>query len=563
MRMQSWWSVAVVGCLMGCGGAQEGDAPESPVEAGAAQVAPLPETVAADPSGEAAGGDAAPAPAAACAPGVAREVKPLFPSDRVPGSPLSLEPIPLNRTDVAGTLYFTLDDGSGDALWRSDGTDAGTLRLTPAPGTGASIHHLMAAGARLYFEVYSPDSGSQVWRSDGTVAGTQPARELPACADHLAVSGFRALGTGVSFFNAPCATGGVELWRTDGTGAGTVRLKDFGSAATLVGEEHTATGRLFFLQDGTGLQLWRTDGTEGGTVRTHVFGAQARLARMFKVGDAAVFVVQDPETGTRLWSTDGSADGTRRLKQLDASATVALSEAHVVDATAVFALVNDGPGATEVWKTDGTQAGTAKLGAFAKEGKLLGIAGTSAVMLSRTENGKHLVLRGLALSGGGRTFMATLDNPYAHLEGGVLDEEVARAGGKILLKQAIYVHGPAPVEVSLWVTDGTTDGTRKLSAKLSTQDEYGSPLYATGTGTVFFTSWTPDVGYGPWVTDGTLEGTRAVPNGSPGKPARAVGFQRVGDRVFFAGFPGAPGYSLWSAPVDPFCSATPTPDPAS
>nr|WP_242544149.1 hypothetical protein [Corallococcus sp. NCSPR001] len=545
---------------MGCGGAQEGDAPESPVEAGAAQVAPVSETVAAEPSSEAAepgeaGGDAAPAPAVACAPGVAREVKPLFPSNRVPGTPLSSEPIPLNLTDVAGTLYFTLWDGSGDALWRSDGTGAGTVELVPANAVG-TIRNLMAAGTRLYFEVASSSSDSEVWRSDGTVEGTQRASELPACADHLAVSGFRELGAGVSFFNAPCATGGVELWRTDGTSAGTVRLKDFGSAAALVGDELTATGRVFFLQDGAGLQLWRTDGTVDGTARAHAFGAQARLARLFKVGDAVVFVVQDPETGTRLWRTDGTAAGTRRLKQLDVSATVALSEAHVVDATAVFALVNDGPGATEVWRTDGTQDGTAKLGAFAKGGKLLGIAGTSAVMLSHTEDAKHLVLRGLALSGG-KTFVATLDNPYAHLETAVLDEEVVRAGGRILLKQAIYAWGPAPVEVSLWVTDGTTDGTRKLSAKLSTQDEYGSPLYATGTGTVFFTNWTQDVGYGPWVTDGTLEGTRAVPSGSPGKPARAVGFQRVGDRVFFAGFPGAPGYSLWSAPVDPFCATTP------
>ncbi|MFB1480504.1 hypothetical protein [Corallococcus sp. RDP092CA] len=501
-----------------------------------------------------------PVRASACVPGVAQEVKQLFPPGRVPETPLSLEPLPLQLTDVAGSLYFTLDDGSVNALWRSDGTGAGTLKLMdwPSPANAkVELHSLRAAGSRLYFAVSSHD-GTEVWRSDGTAQSTQPARELPACADHLAVSGFRLLGTGVSFFNSPCATGGVELWRTDGTQGGTVRLKDFGAAATLVGEEGTAAGRLFFLQDGAGLQLWSTDGTAGGTVWAHAFGAQAHLARMFKVGDAVVFVVQDPETGTRLWRTDGTSAGTRRLKQLDASATVALSEAHAVDATAVFALVNDGPGGTtELWRTDGTREGTAKLGAFAREVNLLGIAGTSAVVLSKTRNERHLELRGLALSGAGRTFVATLDNPFAHLESGVMNQGVVRTGGRLFIKQGIYTGGPAPAEVSLWVTDGTTDGTRKLSAKLSTQDEYGSPLYAPGTGNLFFTGWTEGVGFVPWVTDGTLEGTRAVPNGSPVNPSRALSFQRVGDRVFFAGFPGAPGYSLWSVPVDPFCSATP------
>ena len=34
-------------------------------------------------------------------------------------------------TDVGGTLFFIADDGTGDKLWKSDGTAAGTVVVSP------------------------------------------------------------------------------------------------------------------------------------------------------------------------------------------------------------------------------------------------------------------------------------------------------------------------------------------------------------------------------------------------------------------------------------------------
>jgi len=39
-----------------------------------------------------------------------------------------------------GTVFFTADDGSGQELWKSDGTEAGTVRIKDInPGVGESF----------------------------------------------------------------------------------------------------------------------------------------------------------------------------------------------------------------------------------------------------------------------------------------------------------------------------------------------------------------------------------------------------------------------------------------
>jgi ELWxxDGT repeat protein len=90
---------------------------------------------------------------------------------------------------VNGTLFFVADDGTnGRELWKSDGTDAGTVMvrdiLTPlsaagtrnalslTQGIGSNPLELQNVGGTLYFYANDGAHGIEPWRSDGTSAGT-------------------------------------------------------------------------------------------------------------------------------------------------------------------------------------------------------------------------------------------------------------------------------------------------------------------------------------------------------------------------------------------------------
>src|SRR5262249_26350665 len=79
------------------------------------------------------------------------------------GFPLGSYPSYL--TDVGGTLFFAANDSTGRELWKSDGTEAGTVLV--APGSGASLpSHLTAAGGTLFFSAFDPVHGTELWQSD-------------------------------------------------------------------------------------------------------------------------------------------------------------------------------------------------------------------------------------------------------------------------------------------------------------------------------------------------------------------------------------------------------------
>src|SRR5256885_1829742 len=77
-------------------------------------------------------------------------------------------------TAVGGRVFFSAPDygGGNQELWVSDGTEAGTHRVTQiAPGdAGSSPFSLVNFNGALYFSAESPDAGRELWTSDGTEA---------------------------------------------------------------------------------------------------------------------------------------------------------------------------------------------------------------------------------------------------------------------------------------------------------------------------------------------------------------------------------------------------------
>ncbi len=93
------------------------------------------------------------------------------------------EPAPRRFAEAGGVLvYFAYaySAGTGIVVWRTDGTEAGTFRLT---GTSASIGEspveMEAVGSTVFF-TFNGDRGTELWATDGTLAGTRsPASSRP------------------------------------------------------------------------------------------------------------------------------------------------------------------------------------------------------------------------------------------------------------------------------------------------------------------------------------------------------------------------------------------------
>jgi len=80
---------------------------------------------------------------------------------------------------LGSTLLFAANDGiSGEELWRSDGTAVGTFLLSDinisSPGSSSYPDQLTFAGPSLVFFVANDGThGRELWRTDGTAAGTR------------------------------------------------------------------------------------------------------------------------------------------------------------------------------------------------------------------------------------------------------------------------------------------------------------------------------------------------------------------------------------------------------
>jgi len=127
----------------------------------------------------------------------------------------ALPSLPYVRHAAHSTLFFsTADAESGAALWRSDGTNDGTVRVAPLSHDAANW--LSSSDGRVFFSAADGLRGNELWSSDGTAAGTALVQDInPGHYGSRPLSSFPTSLTRSGrfiFFSADDGSSGRELW---------------------------------------------------------------------------------------------------------------------------------------------------------------------------------------------------------------------------------------------------------------------------------------------------------------------------------------------------------------
>jgi len=442
---------------------------------------------------------------------------------RSPGNSYSGNPTLVGQ--VGGVLFFTIYQTTGETLWATDGTPAGTVPLsTGAPGV--DFGHAVAAGGRLFFQAESPPT-SAAWVSDGTPAGTQP------LADIAFYSGLMPLGSKVFFVRGSFDTG-WELWKSDGTLTGTIFVKTFPARSNMPRAMAAAGNRLFLDVEP---DLWVSDGTPAGTLLVRQFSGQSGF-KSFAFGDRLAFFADDGVHGLQPWMSDGTVAGTYLVAEIDPGPAIRsglglLGSRWLFDA-------RDSRG-WFLWASDGTPGNLSRIAPLDVQTSsfpipMTDLGGTLLFSATDTVSGRELWRTNGRAAG---TFQVKdivpgFSNSYPY--------PLAQVGNQFFFG-ALDGSTPYPYE-SLWATDGTAAGTRRVPAafpleiRSSQVAKIGKWLYLSGL--------SPQKN-GLFKTDGTDAGTVLL-HGFDAGSEEPQQLTTIGGRLFFLVLnSGASETSLWTS----------------
>ncbi|WP_396170633.1 ELWxxDGT repeat protein [Flavobacterium sp.] len=282
---------------------------------------------------------------------------------------------PANLFDFSGTLLFRANDGvNGVELWKSDGTDAGTVLVkninagTTVSGTSNPANFTSFSGQVLFTASNGTDvNATELWKTDGTNAGTVLVKDINATAANASGNpqNFTIINPTTMLFSASDGIGGNELWKTDGSTAGTVNVIDYPGTTNSITwiENLNGTGILGQIVSNTGREIYKSDGTgaNSGLVLDITTGTTGGVGTtFFKSGNVIYFGGNSGTTGTELWKTDGTTAGTVLVKDINAGTTASSPGRFAAIGSTVYFRATGANGA-ELWKTDGTEIGTVEV----------------------------------------------------------------------------------------------------------------------------------------------------------------------------------------------------------
>lgn len=456
--------------------------------------------------------------------------------------------LPDSLVDVNGTLYFAgFDNTHGFELWKSNGLPSNThLIKDVSPGSTYTVFSYMDSVEDAI--VFAKVNARELWKSDGTEIGTLRIKSLPFDPGNITNNNQFVIFTGrryelwrsdlseentylVKDVCPTCNSGWIEYltnyngnilfqgsrkgdrepWISDGTTNGTHQLANIWPA-TLSSQPRMFTGfngKLFFVANSNELyrernyrqsELWCSDGSEEGTYFIRKWPALSSwdndLHSLININGTIYFALYgSAETGIELWKSDGSFDGTGLVKDIwpGYESSLTTPDRFVSFKSKLFFVANDGIHGRELWVSNGSTDGTYLF---------------KDIIVGNSSNPNELTV---------------VDNTLFFVVG----------------------HDPVFGE-ELWKTDGTTDGTTIVKDIIPGSEGSAPQQLINARGKLFFLTYDGFLPSGLWVSDGTNVGTKLLHDGISGFPQTysELTLIEVEDRIYFI-VKGEPYDQLW------------------
>ncbi len=279
-------------------------------------------------------------------------LEPLTPAPSVP---------PTSVARVRGGVVFRHESGSQPEVWFSDGTPEGSRavltgslsidRFAPFV-TETGVGETPPALPIAYF-VADDGTGQRVWRTDGTMAGTTPlSQSVPIDPLEVAVTSRLVIAV------ANTAATGTELLAIDRVDGGSTLIDLVPGSTGAVPFSLRAIGDTVFFAATTpaeGTELWRTDGTLAGTTLVGdvnpgaASGLDPMLGKTLSRVGAALYFAGSTDAGTEPWRSGGSLATTRQLSDVVPGPVGSLPGSFAVAPGRVLFAATDRSGDRELW----------------------------------------------------------------------------------------------------------------------------------------------------------------------------------------------------------------------
>ncbi|MGB5636504.1 MAG: ELWxxDGT repeat protein, partial [Waterburya sp.] len=291
---------------------------------------------------------------------------------------------------------------------------------------------------------------------------------------------------GKLYFRASDGENGNELWVTDGTTEGTQLVADLYP----------------------GIETNRYDPRSGEKLEDTPYSSFP--GDFAELNGKLYFRASDGENGNELGVTDGTSEGTKLVADINPGSSSSVPSDLTELNGKLYFRASDGANGSELWVTDGTSEGT----------KLV-----ADINLSTTPGGDPL---------------GSYPGDFAELNDKLyFSANDGETGGE------------------LWVTDGTTEGT-KLVADINTSTSVGGDGFGSYpidlvefNNKLYFRAEDVENGIELWVTDGTTEGTKLFADINPGGVSSVPGdLAVVGEELFFSAGNGETGSELFKLTFD-------------